>query len=69
MRPGTRRTMTVTASTKRNPAVSGGKIGTAVTQVASLKCTPLDPVDAEARARCDYARRSRRRPASRPVTC
>ena len=35
---------TVTASTKRSPAVSSGKIGTRTTQVASLMCTPIDPI-------------------------
>jgi hypothetical protein len=39
------RFLKVTASTKRAPAIAGGKRGTAVTQVASLRCTPLDPVD------------------------
>ncbi len=42
---------TVEASTKRTPAISGGKRGAPVTQVASLRCTPLDPVDAELRQR------------------
>jgi hypothetical protein len=42
---------TVTASTKRSPAVSGGKIGTPVTNISSLTCTPLDPVDPELRQR------------------
>lgn len=45
------RFLTVTASTKRAPAIAGGKRGVAVTQVASLKCTPLDPVDPELRQR------------------
>jgi hypothetical protein len=35
---------TVTASTKRLPAVSDGKRGDPATNVTSLKCTPLDPV-------------------------
>lgn len=35
---------TVTASTKRIPAISSGKRGTPVTNIASLKCTPLDPI-------------------------
>jgi len=39
------RLASVTASTKRPPTVSGGKRGAAVTYVASLRCTPLDPVD------------------------
>jgi len=42
---------TVTASTKRPPAVSGGKRGSPVTQVTSLSCMPLDVVDAEIRER------------------
>jgi hypothetical protein len=42
---------TVTASTKRSPAISGGKVGAPVTSVASLRCSPLDPVDPELRQR------------------
>lgn len=42
---------TETASTKRPPAVSGGRRGTAATNIASLACTPLDPVDSEIRQR------------------
>ena len=38
---------TVTASTKRPPAVSSGRRGAAATSIASLKCLPLDPVNAE----------------------
>lgn len=45
------RLATVSASTKRSPAVSGGKRGTPSTNVASLVCTPLDPVDQELRER------------------
>lgn len=45
------RFLTVTAGTKRAPAIAGGKRGTPVTQVASFLCTPLDPVDAEVRQR------------------
>lgn len=42
------RMATVTASTKRMGAVSsGGLTGDLETQVASLKCTPLDPVSPE----------------------
>lgn len=41
----------VTASTKRTPAIAGGKRGVAATQIASLSCTPLDPLDAEIRQR------------------
>ena len=40
-----------TVSTKRNPAISGGKRGTATTLVATLACLPLDPVDPELRRR------------------
>lgn len=42
---------TVTASTKRLPAISGGKRGAAVTNLTGLACTPLDPVDPELRQR------------------
>lgn len=42
---------TVTASTKRSPAASGGKRGTPTTFIASLRCAPLDPVDPETRQR------------------
>ncbi len=42
-----RRLMTVTASTKRQPAVVSGKRGAPVAHLADLTCTPLDPVDAE----------------------
>jgi len=38
---------TVTASTKRPPAMSGLPRGAPVTQIASLKCTPLDTVSAD----------------------
>ena len=41
------RRLTVTASTKRLPVVSGGKRGAATTHLAQLKCTPLDPLTAE----------------------
>jgi len=41
------RMATVEASTKRVPAITGGKRGEATTFIASLFCTPLDPVDAE----------------------
>lgn len=37
----------VTASTKRNPAIASGKRGAAVTNISSLKCTQLDPVNPE----------------------
>ena len=38
---------TVTASTKRNPDVSGGKVGAAATNLSSLVCTPMYPVSDE----------------------
>jgi len=38
---------TVTASTKRPPALSGGRRGAAAASIASLKCTPLDPLTPE----------------------
>lgn len=48
------RQLTVTASTKRNPAIASGKrSGTTTTQIASLKVSPLDPVSAELRNRLD----------------
>lgn len=46
-----RRFLTVTASTKRAPALSSGKRGAPVAYVTSLLCTPLDPVDPELRQR------------------
>lgn len=46
-----RRMLTVTASTKRAPAIASGKRGAAATNVASLLCMPLDPVDPELRQR------------------
>jgi hypothetical protein len=45
------RFLTVTASTKRSPALAGGKRGAPVTHLASLRCMPLDPVDPELRQR------------------
>ena len=45
------RAANVTASTKRPPAISSGKRGTPATNIASLSCTPLDPIDAELRQR------------------
>ena len=48
---GFARLATLTASTKRSPAVSGGKVGTPVVKEASLICTPLDPIDPEIRQR------------------
>jgi hypothetical protein len=41
---GLTRLATVTASTKRRPAISGGLIGVPVTSISSLKCTPLQPI-------------------------
>lgn len=41
----------VTASTKRSPAASSGKIGAMAENLASLVCTPLDPIDATVRER------------------
>ena len=38
---------TVTASTKRTPAIASGLFGTAAASIASLKCTPLDPLTPE----------------------
>lgn len=43
---GMKRMCTKTASTKRNPTISGGKRGDPVEVIASLKCTPLDPIGA-----------------------
>jgi hypothetical protein len=48
---GFRRMATKTASTKRPPALSGGKRGAAATNVTGLTCTPLDPVSPEVRQR------------------
>jgi hypothetical protein len=36
-----------TASTKRNPAASSGKVGAAVTKLVGLKVTPVMPVGNE----------------------
>ena len=41
------RRLTVTASTKRPPAVSNGKRGELAAYLSTLKCSPLDPVSAE----------------------
>jgi hypothetical protein len=46
-----RRFLTVTASTKRAPVISGGKRGAPATKVVSLTCTPLDPLETELRQR------------------
>lgn len=45
------RLATLTASTKRPPATSGGKVAVPATNLSSLSCTPLDPVDTELRER------------------
>lgn len=45
------RMATVTASTKRNPPPISGVRGAPITNLTGLKCTPLDPVDAETRKR------------------
>jgi hypothetical protein len=49
--PSFRRMAVETASTKRPPALSGGKRGEAVTNLSGLKCTPLDPVSSEIQKR------------------
>ena len=41
------RLLTVTASTKRPPAVVSGKRGELAAYLSMLKCSPLDPVSAE----------------------
>lgn len=41
------RMASVTASTKRNPAPSSGKVGTTVTNLTGLKILPLMPVSKE----------------------
>ena len=46
-----RRLATLTASTKRTPALSSGKRGAPVAYLSGLLCTPLDPVDPETRQR------------------
>ena len=48
---GVRRFLTVAASSKRAPPLSGGKRGPAVTHLTGLLCTPLDPVDSDLRQR------------------
>jgi len=47
MRSMLSRAATVSASTKRRPAIIAGKIGTPATFLASVKCVPLQPVSAE----------------------
>ena len=36
---------TITASTKRNPAIANGKIGVPVVNLSSVEVTPIDPVN------------------------
>lgn len=45
------RFLTVSASTKRRPAISGGKVGTATTYLAALMVAPIAPIDADLRQR------------------
>lgn len=47
------RLATETASTKRLPAISNGKRGTATVNVGTISCTPLDPVDADLQQRLE----------------
>lgn len=42
---------TVTASTKRSPAIASGKRGSPATNLTGLKCLPLDPVSPEIQRR------------------
>lgn len=46
---------TITASTKRPPAISSGKRGAIVENIASLACFPIDPITAEIAARMGIA--------------
>jgi hypothetical protein len=41
------RLLTVSASTKRPPAVANGKRGELAAHLGALKCSPLDPISAE----------------------
>lgn len=50
---GMSRFLRVTASTKRAPAITGGKRGEAVTNLTGVKCMNLDPVDPELRNRLE----------------
>jgi hypothetical protein len=45
------RAANVTASTKRPPTISSGKRGVPATNLSSLSCFPLDPVDPELKQR------------------
>lgn len=49
--PSFARMATVTASTRRAPAISGGKRGDPVTNIASLNCLPLTPISADVQRR------------------
>ena len=46
-----RRMARLSASTKREPAEANGKQGDPVPNLSGLKCTPLDPVNAEIQKR------------------
>ena len=46
-----KRLASITAATKRPPQLTGGTRGAAVAHLANVKCTPLDPVNAELQAR------------------
>lgn len=43
-RGGIRRLLTVTASTKRQPAINAGKRGAPATLLTGVRCTALDPI-------------------------
>lgn len=43
----------VSCSTKRSPAIAGGKRGTPAANLVGLLCTPLDPVDPDLRRRME----------------
>jgi hypothetical protein len=49
-----KRLLKVRAYTKRAPAVSGGKVAAKVAHLTDLRCTPLDPVDAQTQARLGF---------------
>lgn len=49
--PSFRRQARLSASTKRSPAISGGKRGAPATHLTGLKCTPLDPASKEVKQR------------------
>lgn len=50
-RLGAQRLMTKAATTKRTPAVAGGKRGTPATKLTDIRCMPLDPVSPDLRQR------------------